>query len=119
MDTFNSATPYRLDMQWVKDDTFTFLDSTITIWLSEDCVDGLDLDLYDGILSIKYRPQDTTLATIDTDSGDMIFTGNVITFSKPDLSLKVGEYFYQLKLYNKIDNNIVGTLLDGKFNVKN
>jgi len=49
----------------------------------------------------------------------MIFTDNIITFSKNDLDLKVGEYFYSLKLYDKVDTTIVGTLLEGKFKVIN
>jgi len=49
----------------------------------------------------------------------MIFTDNVITFDKNDLNLKVGEYFYSLKLYDKIDSSIVGTLFEGKFKVIN
>ena len=119
MEEFNNITPYKLDMQWVKDDTFTFLDSTITVWLSKECGEGLNVEDYDGVLSIKYRKQDSTLQTITTDSGEMIFTGNVITFGKPDLSLKVGDYFYSLKLYDKIDSTIVGTLFEGKFKVIN
>jgi len=119
MDTFNETIPYNLDMLWVKDDTFTFLDSTITVWLSKACNEGLNVEDYDGILTVKYRKQDPTLQTITTDSGEMIFTSNVITFGKPDLSLKVGDYFYSLKLYDKIDNTIVGTLFEGKFKVIN
>ena len=120
MEEFNDILPYDLDMKWVKDDTFTFLSGTyIKIWLSKECGEGLNLDDYDGVLRIKYRPQDATLQTIDTDSGEMIFTDNIITFSKFDLSLKVGEYFYSLKLYDKIDSTIVGTLFEGKFKVKN
>ncbi len=119
MDTFNEVIPYNLDMQWVKDDTFTFLDSTITVWLSKECGEGLNVDVYDGVLSIKYRKQDSTLQTITTDSGEMIFTDNVITFGKPDLSLKTGDYYYQLKLIDKVDTSIVGTLFEGIFKVKN
>ena len=119
MEEFNDILPYNLDMQWVKDDTFTFLNSFIKVWLSKECGEGLNVEDYDGILSIKYRAQDATLQTITTDSGEMIFTDNVITFGTPDLSLKVGNYFYSLKLYDKIDSTIVGTLFEGKFKVIN
>jgi hypothetical protein len=119
METFNETIPHNVDMIWVTGDTFTFLDSTITVWLSKACGEGLNVEDYDGALYVKYRKQDSTLQTITTDSGEMIFTDNVITFNKPDLSLKVGDYFYQLKLINKIDSTDVGTLLEGKFKVQN
>jgi hypothetical protein len=119
MDTFNEVIPYNLDMQWVKNDTFTFLGNKITVWLSKECGEGLDVSAYDGTLTVKYRKQDSTLETITTASGEMIFTDNVITFNKPDLSLKVGDYFYQLKLIDKVDTSIVGTLFEGTFKVKN
>ena len=95
MDTFNEVIPYNLDMQWVKNDTFTFLGNKITVWLYKECGEGLDVSSYYGSLTVKYRKQDSTLETITTASGEMIFTDNVITFNKPDLSLKVGDYFYQ------------------------
>jgi hypothetical protein len=47
----------------------------------------------------------------------MIFTDNVITFNKTDLDLKIGDYFYSLKLYDKVDANIKGTLFEGNFKV--
>jgi len=120
MEIFNEVIPYNLDMKWVKDDTFTFLVGTyIEVWLSEECGEGLNVEDYNGTLRIKYRKQDTALETITTDSGQMIFTDNVITFDKNDLNLKVGEYFYSLKLYDKIDSSIVGTLFEGKFKVIN
>jgi len=119
MEIFNEVIPYNLDMKWVKDDTFTFLDSTIEVWLCEKSGDGLNVDAYHGVLSIKYRKQDSPLQSITTDSGEMVFTENVITFDKPNLSLKVGDYFYSLKLYDKLDSNIVGTLFEGKFKVIN
>ena len=118
MEEFNNIIPYNLDMKWVKDDTFTFLQGNyIKVWLSKTCAVGLNVEDYDGVLSIKYRKQDTTLQTITTDSGQMIFTDNVITFNKTDLELKVGDYFYSLKLYDKVDANIKGTLFEGKFKV--
>ena len=120
MEEFNDIMPVNLDMKWVKDDTFTFLVGTyIEVWLSEECGEGLNVEDYDGVIRIKYRKQDATLQTITTDSGQMIFTDNIITFSKNDLDLKVGEYFYSLKLYDKVDTTIVGTLLEGKFKVIN
>jgi len=119
MEVYNEVIPYDLDMRWVKDDTFTFLDSSITVWLSQECSEGLNVADYDGVLTIKYRKQDSTLQTITTDSGEMIFTANVITFNKLDLSLKVGDYFYSLKLYDKIDATILGTLFQGTFKVIN
>ena len=119
MEDFNAVTPYGLDMQWVKNDTFTFLDNSIEIWFSKVCGEGMDLSFYDGIIQIKYTKSGDILETITTDSGQMIFTDNVITFDNNDLSLKVGDYFYQLKLISKVDDTIVGTLLDGKFKVLN
>ena len=120
MEEFNDIIPYNLDMKWVKDDTFTFLVGTyIKVWLSKECGEGLNVEDYDGSIIIKYRKQDSTLQTITTDSGQMIFTGNVITFDKNDLDLKVGSYFYSLKLYDKIDTTIVGTLFEGNFKVIN
>jgi len=118
MDTFNEVIPYNLDMQWVKNDTFTLLGDSIVCYLCQECDEPLLVESYSGILSIKYRPQDPTLQTITTASGDMVFTDNVITFNKPDLNLKVGSYFYQLKLIDNINNNNVGTLLEGEFKVK-
>lgn len=119
MDTFNEVIPFNLDMRWIKDDTFTFLNNEIIVWLNEECEEGLDFTPYNGVLDIKYRPQDEVLETITTVSGEMIFTDNVITFDKPDLKLKVGEYFYSLKLTDKVDSTFVGTLFEGKFKVRN
>jgi len=117
MKEFNNTIPYALDMKWVNNDTFTFLNESIVVWTNKACGEGLNVEDYDGILTIKYRKQDITLQTIATSTGEMIFTDNVITFDKPDLSLKVGDYFYFLKLYNKVDSAIVGTLFEGTFKV--
>ena len=119
MNTFNETIPYNLDMKWVKNDTFTFLDEQIVIWTNKACGEGLNVEDYDGELIIKYRPTDDTLETITTASGEMIFTDNIITFDKPDLSLKVGSYYYSLKLIDKVDTSYVGTLFEGKFKVIN
>jgi len=97
MEVFNETIPYNLDMLWVKNDTFTFLNNSITVWLSKVCEEGLNVQDYDGTLTVKYRPQDEILETITTGSGEMIFTDNVITFFKPDLSLKVGDLKENLK----------------------
>ena len=119
MEVFNDVIPFNLDMNWTQNDTFTFLNNEIIVWLSEACEEGMDLDLYDGNLIIKYTPTSEVLSTISTSTGEMIFTRNVITFNKPDLSLKVSDYYYQLKLINKTDSAIIGTLFEGKFKVKN
>ena len=119
MNVFNNITPYSKDMTWVINDKFTFFDRCIKVWLSEECGEALNVEDYDGVLNIKYRPQDPVLESITTVSGEMIFTGNEITFSKNDLNLKVGDYFYQLKLIDKTDPSVVGTLIKGRFRVEN
>ena len=119
MTTYNDDIPNNLDMQWVKGDKFTFLNNKIIVWSNKECGVGFEVESYDGELLIKRRPQEDPIETITTSSGGMIFSGNEITFSKLDLNLKVDKYYYSLKLIDKIDTSEVGTLLEGRFKVKN
>ena len=118
--TFNSTIPYNLDIQWVKNDKLTFLNEKIVVWYNKKCGEGLNVEDYDGEITIKKNKNDLdSIATITTSSGEMIFTDNVITFDKVSLKLNVREYYYSLKLIDKIDTSIVGTLFEGKFKVIN
>ena len=119
MSIFNETIPYKLDIQWVKGDKFTFLSEKIIVWSNKACSEGLNVSVYDGILEVKNSKNEDPLISITTSSGDMIFTDNEISFSKLDLSLKVDDYFYSLKLVDKVDTTIVGTLFEGRFKVIN
>lgn len=119
MRTFNNNLPYSLDIQVVKGDSLTFLDEQIVIWSNKKCGVGFDLSPFDGVLIIKKRPNDNSLLEVSTSSGEMVFTGNVITFPRTPLNLKVDKYFYSIKLVDKSDTSIIGTLFEGRLNVIN